>query len=116
MGKIRVASIAEIAEGKPVIVAVNGIELGIFLVEDCYFAWRNVCPHAAAPVCFGTVHGTKLPSSVYEYRFGCENQILRCPWHGWEFDLRTGKHLAGPMRLKGYEVEVDESDVYVVIP
>jgi nitrite reductase/ring-hydroxylating ferredoxin subunit len=33
---------------------------------------------------------------VYEYSYGRENEILRCPWHGWEFDLLNGEHLVDP--------------------
>jgi nitrite reductase/ring-hydroxylating ferredoxin subunit len=43
---------------------------------------------------------------VYEYDYGLDGCILRCPWHGWEFDLRTGEHLVDPAtRLKKIPVE-----------
>ncbi len=97
------------------VVTVNGIEIGIFLVNGQYFAWRNMCPHAYAPVCVGMVCGTHLPSDVYEYEFGREQEILRCPWHGWEFDLRTGEHLVNSgTKLRGYPVEQDGEDLYLV--
>ncbi|MGO4494876.1 amidohydrolase family protein [Paenibacillus sp. 2RAB27] len=41
---------------------VKGIEIGVFLVNGSYYAWRNMCPHVAAPVCEGVVCGTRLPS------------------------------------------------------
>ena len=96
MEKIKVASKREIAEGSCKIVRVKGVEYGIFRVRGKFYAWRNACPHYGAPVCKGKMTGTRLPSGVYEYRLGRENEILRCPWHGWEFDLITGEHLADP--------------------
>ncbi|MCZ8517569.1 Rieske (2Fe-2S) protein [Paenibacillus filicis] len=114
--KIKAAELHELSEGGRVIVNVNGMELGIFLVGGKYYAWRNVCPHAAAPVCVGVVQGTRLTSTVYDYQYGMDNQVLRCPWHGWEFDLTTGQHLAGgKVKLRGYPVEVDEMGIYVIL-
>jgi nitrite reductase (NADH) small subunit len=53
---------------------------------------------------------------VYDYQYGMDNQVLRCPWHGWEFDLTTGRHLAGGnAKLRGFPVETDETGVYVFL-
>jgi nitrite reductase/ring-hydroxylating ferredoxin subunit len=83
------------------------MEIGVFNVGGKYFAYRNVCPHAGAPVCLGKICGTNLTSDVYKLEYGREGEILRCPWHGWEFDLLTGEHLVDERtRLKSYEVEV----------
>ncbi|CAG7627653.1 Rieske (2Fe-2S) protein [Paenibacillus allorhizosphaerae] len=86
----------ELSDGGHKIVEVKGIQFGIYRIKGEYYAWRNVCPHAGAPVCRGKVCATRLPSLVYEYKYGRENEILRCPWHGWEFDLLTGEHLVDP--------------------
>ncbi|WP_240414171.1 Rieske (2Fe-2S) protein [Paenibacillus periandrae] len=120
MNKVKVryeaASLMELQEKGRVIAMVKGMEIGIFLVKGSLYAWRNVCPHAAAPVCVGVVCGTRLPSMVYEYQYGREQEIIRCPWHGWEFDLTNGQHLADPnVRLRGYEVETEGDQVYVLI-
>lgn len=104
----------ELREGEKKIVTASGIEFGLFRLDGRYYAWRNVCPHAAAPVCAGVVRGTRLPSSVYDYKYGLDQQVLRCPWHGWEFDLKTGRHLASTVKLRGFPVEVDDSGVYIV--
>lgn len=115
--KYRVCSVQEIPVGGRKIVRVKQMELGIFNVGGQWHAWRNVCPHAAAPVCEGIVCGTRLPSLVYEYEYGRDREIVRCPWHGWEFDLLTGKHLAeeSGVKLRGYDVQVEGDDVYVLI-
>jgi len=115
--KVKVAEPNELGDGDKRIVKVKDMELGLFRIEGEYYAWRNVCPHAAAPVCVGAIRGTRLPSAVYDYQYGMDNQVLRCPWHGWEFDLRTGHHLAAgsDAKLRGFPVEADESGVYVVL-
>jgi nitrite reductase (NADH) small subunit len=116
MKRYRIADAREIRENGRQIVTVKGMEIGVFLVDGEYRAYRSVCPHAGAPVCEGTVGGTNLPSSVYEYEYGQEEQILCCPWHGWEFDLKTGENLVNPRtRLRSYPVEVKDFDVYLLL-
>ncbi|WP_102348888.1 Rieske (2Fe-2S) protein [Bacillus sp. Marseille-P3661] len=109
-----VASKQELIEAGKKIVTIDGHEIGVFHVNGEFFAWRNYCPHFAAPVCAGDVCGTRLNSDVYEYKLGLEGQILRCPWHGWEFDLKTGVHLADEsVKLRGVELEMDDNYVYI---
>ena len=105
-----VATVGEIAVGERKIVRVpmfgKEVEVGVFNVGGNFFAYRNACPHAGAPVCVGRVCGTTAPSQVGEYILAREGEILRCPWHGWEFDLLNGQHLVDEkMKLRGYEVE-----------
>lgn len=110
-----VAKKEELIENGRKIVAVDGHEIGIFYVDGEFFAWRNYCPHFAAPVCEGKVCGTRLHSDVYEYKLGLEGQVLRCPWHGWEFNLKTGKHLVDEdVKLRGVELEIDEQYIYIL--
>lgn len=98
---------SELAPGQRKLITVGRIEIGVFNVGGEYHAYRNICPHAGAPVCVGKISGTTLPSPVYEYNYGRDNCIIRCPWHGWEFDLKTGEHLVDPeMRLKKFPVEL----------
>ncbi|MED5020121.1 Rieske (2Fe-2S) protein [Paenibacillus chibensis] len=115
--RVKVAEPDAISEGGKLIVKLKEMEIGLFRIGGKYYAWRNVCPHAAAPVCAGTIRGTRLPSGVYDYEYGLEDQVLRCPWHGWEFDLKSGHHLAAgsDAKLRGYPVETDDAGVYVVL-
>lgn len=108
---------SDLLETGRTIVTIHGMQIGLFRLGESYHAWRNVCPHQAAPVCVGPVEGTTLPSGVYEYAYGHDGCVLRCPWHGWEFDLRSGIHLANPeVKLKGYDLEVENGDIFVVLP
>ncbi len=125
-----VAKAAEIPPGGRKIVSVGRIEIGLFNVGGEVHAYRNACPHAGAPVCLGRVSGTPLPSKVYEYIYGREGCILRCPWHGWEFDLTTGEHIVdpgtrlkevpveagGPEGLDRFPLEQDGGTLYVLLP
>jgi nitrite reductase (NADH) small subunit len=112
-----VAQVCDIPPGGRRIVSVGRTEIGLFNVGGEIRAYRNACPHAGAPVCLGRVSGTPLPSKVYEYIYGSEGCILRCPWHGWEFDLRTGEHIVDPQtRLKEVPVESDRPESLDTFP
>lgn len=105
---------ADIDEGQRTLVSVQGREVGLFRVSGRIVAIVNVCPHRGAPVCRGQVTGTALPSPPGEYRWGREGEVLRCPWHGWEFDLLNGESLFDPrVRVKMLRVEERGKDVVV---
>jgi 3-phenylpropionate/trans-cinnamate dioxygenase ferredoxin subunit len=111
-----VAQASEIPPGGRRIVEVGGRSIGVFNVNGTFVAVLNVCPHELAPVCLGAVRGTTLPSMPGEYRWGREGEILACPWHGWEFDLLTGRALVDPRkRLRLYPVTVRDDTVYVTL-
>ncbi len=111
-----VARASEIAPGARLLVEVKGRSIGLFNVGGEFVAALNLCPHELAPVCRGHVRGTTLPSAPGEYRWGREGEILACPWHGWEFDLLTGKAIADPrVRLRRYPVTVDDDTVYITL-
>jgi nitrite reductase (NADH) small subunit len=104
-----VGTTAEIGPGQRKIVDVEGVSIGVFNVHGTYFALRNRCPHQGAPLCRGSLKGTALPSLPGEYLWAREGEILRCPWHGWEFDVTTGRSICNPhrVRVRAYEVTVD---------
>ena len=106
-----VGAAAEIAPGGRKIVEVAGRSIGVFNVDGTFYALRNVCPHQGAPLCMGSVKGTAEMSRAGEYVWGREGRILRCPWHGWEFDLATGHSVFNPhrTRVRRYEVSVKNS-------
>ena len=110
----RVAAVDTLEEAKPLVVTVSGRSIGLIRTKDKIYAVRNVCPHKGAPVCRGQVRGTLLPSEPGSFVFGLENQVLQCPWHGWEFDLETGAPLCGGKSvLRFYPVVVDNTSVYL---
>src|SRR5215212_1789356 len=104
-----VCSVAELPPGTRKVVEVEGVSIGVFNVGGVYYALKNRCPHQGAPLCLGSLKGTTLPSAPGEYRWGREDEILCCPWHGWEFDVTTGRSLWNPhrCRVRAYEVTVE---------
>ena len=114
--RVPAARAAEIAPGTCLIVDIAGRSIGIFNVHGTFVAALNVCPHELAPVCRGRITGTMAPSQPGEYRWERLGEILRCPWHGWEFDLLTGRALADPRRhLRLFSVTVEDGTVYVTL-
>ena len=106
----------ELPPGGRKIVRVGQAEIGIFNVAGEYRAVRNVCPHHGAPLCQGTLSGTNLPSEPSQFVWGREGEILRCPWHGWDFNLQDGCAVADPgVRCRIYEVSVEGENVILTI-
>ncbi len=116
MSRHIVAKAAEIPPSGRLIVRVAGREIGVFNLDGEFVALKNTCPHQGARVCLGKIMGTTLPGGVYEFQYGREGQILRCPWHEWEYDLRTGRAVFDPdVRIAMYPVAVEGDDVVVEI-
>lgn len=110
MGRHIVGRVSELAEGDRKIVEAEGRSIGVFNVHGTYHALRNSCPHQAAPLCLGAIKGMTMPSRPGEYIWARDGEILRCPWHGWEFDITTGRSIFNPhrTRVKAYDVTVED--------
>jgi 3-phenylpropionate/trans-cinnamate dioxygenase ferredoxin subunit len=115
MAKHVVATIGEIPPGGRKIVEVLGRSIGVFNVNGEFFALRNRCPHQGGPLCAGRAFGVLLPGQPGEYHFSRPGELLRCPWHGWEFDIRTGQSWFDPARtrVRAYEVSVASGETLV---
>lgn len=110
-----VATLDELEASTPRLFSVAGRSIGLIRADGAVYAVRNVCPHKRAPICRGTFRGTMLPSDPDSFIFGMEEQVLRCPWHGWEFDLTTGKTLCGDeqKKLTLYPITIKENEIFV---
>jgi 3-phenylpropionate/trans-cinnamate dioxygenase ferredoxin subunit len=91
----------------PVVARVGGREVGVVVdpADGRAYGLRNRCPHHGAPLCLGRIRDREggAPGS-YELS---GRRVLRCPWHGWEFDLETGECLDEPsLRVAVYPAEV----------
>lgn len=116
MAQYEVGRADEIAPGERRIVTVANRSIGIFNVKGSFYALKNSCIHDQAPVCVGNIEGTLLPSAPGEYIHGMEGQVLRCPWHGWEFDITTGCALFDPeTKLMSYPVTVENGRILIQI-
>ena len=107
--RVVVCAAEELPPGTRRIVKVGARSIGVFNVGGRYYALRNVCPHQGAPLCRGPLTGTTLPGPPGSYRYAREGEILRCPWHGWEFDVTNGRSIFNPhaVRVRRYPVAVE---------
>jgi nitrite reductase/ring-hydroxylating ferredoxin subunit len=111
--RIEVCPVDELPSGEKTIVEVEELphSIGVFNVDGEFYALANVCPHQLAPLCEGTVKGYTTAPKVGEYEVTREGEIIRCPWHGWHFDIRTGESVFNPHEVatRIYEVAVEST-------
>jgi 3-phenylpropionate/trans-cinnamate dioxygenase ferredoxin subunit len=108
MSRHVVAAARDIPPGGRRLVSVRGRPIAVFNLKGEYFALLNRCPHQGGSLCEGAITGLVLADQPGEYRYERVGEIIRCPWHGWEFDIRTGQSWCEPSRIatKQYQVEV----------
>ena len=109
MARYVVGTVDEIPPGERKIVTLDGRSVGVFNLGGAYFALRNRCPHQGGPLCEGRLAGFVTSPRPGEYRMTRPGEMLRCPWHGWEFDVRTGQSWCEParIRVRRYDVTVE---------
>lgn len=106
--RFEVCPASELGPGERKLVEFDGISMGVFNVDGEYHALNNVCPHQLAPLCTGPVTGTTEAPEVGEYEWVREGEIVRCPWHGWEFEIDSGESLFNPhIRARTFETDVE---------
>ncbi len=112
-----VDSVENIPPGGRAIVELGGRSIGVLNVDGTFYALGNRCPHHGAPLCEGVVKGTMDDTAPHEYRYGRHNEFIVCPWHGYEFALRTGRPLVdlGSVRARTYRVQVEDGSVVVYV-
>jgi len=119
--RVVVGPVAEFPPGtRRIVVPFRGrAGIGVFNVNGTFHALRNLCPHKAGPLCTGRVSGRVVadaPPTAGNTNLDLvrDGEIIRCPWHLWEFDILTGACLVDPkMRVKTYPVSIEDGDVVV---
>lgn len=108
MSRHVVCTTEEIPPGSRRIVEIGGRSIGVFNVGGEFLAIRNHCPHQGGPLCEGVTVGEITSSGPGDYQYDRPGEIIRCPWHAWEFDLRTGASWFDPKRrrVRSYDVNV----------
>jgi len=121
MPEILVGRVDEFDDDTRVIIELEGArEIGVLRVGNEFYAYSNRCLHQGGPVCEGIVIGKVNVVLDDEKRalgrvFASELNIV-CPWHGWEFDLKTGQSASEPsFRLHKFPVRVEEGSVYLIV-
>jgi nitrite reductase/ring-hydroxylating ferredoxin subunit len=95
---IAVAQIADCPPGTAREVVVDDRVIALFHLDGQFFALDGLCPHQGGPLGQGTLEGC----------------IVTCPWHGWQFDVRSGTHQITPRVVQpSYPVRVENGTILV---
>lgn len=118
MSRHVVAAARDIPPGGRKLVTVRGRPIAVFNLDGAYYGLLNRCPHQGGSLCEGVVTGLLESPAPGEYAYSRKGEILRCPWHGWEFDIRTGQSYCDPERIRtrAYPVEVAAGQAVVEGP
>ena len=104
-----VAAVDEIPPGGRKLVEVAGRRVVVFNLDGEFFALGDRCPHQGGSLAAGCVTGRVSSPGPGEYSYSRRGEMVRCPWHYWEFDIRTGRSRFDPNRVKTrrYEARVE---------
>jgi nitrite reductase/ring-hydroxylating ferredoxin subunit len=120
VAEIFVARVGEMQEGERRIVGAGaGHELGVFFVGGAFYCYSNYCAHSGGPACEGIlipkVEDILDESKKHRGQVFADEMHFVCPWHGYEYDLKTGECVGDrTLKLRKYEVIVREDKVMVV--
>jgi len=95
-----IGPVAEIAPGERRMVEVDGKKIVLFNLDGEFFALADRCPHQGGSLSLGRSVASIESPCPGEYSYSRPGEFLRCPWHAWEFDIRTGKSKFDPRRMK----------------
>ncbi|MDR7521344.1 MAG: non-heme iron oxygenase ferredoxin subunit [Armatimonadota bacterium] len=99
MARIKVANASDLPEGTATAVTVNGMTVALFHRPEGWFAIEGTCTHRGGPLAEGDVEGF----------------VVTCPWHGGQFDVRTGNLVSPPPArpVRAFRVVVEGEDVFL---
>ena len=113
--RINIGSV-NLQPGEKRIIEVEGKQIGLFNVAGTYHALHNHCPHMGGNLCQGPVTGTTIMSDPEKFVYGREGELVRCSWHGWEFEIKTGRCLVDDrLRVRSYEITVENEELILHI-
>lgn len=117
--RVPVGTSDEVPEKGRLVVDVDSATVGVFRIDGTLVAYENVCAHQGGPVCQGKVMlgvTEQLDVDSTEQFFDDDDPHIVCPWHGYEYHLRTGVHAgASHIALKRFGVEEEDGTIYVTI-
>lgn len=115
--KYRVCRVEEIPSGQKRRYTVKNIPLVVVhSVHGGFYAVYEFCPHQRASLGDGVLGGmtfARQPGAKFDYVR--EGEILRCPWHNYCFDVKTGLCLTEPQkfRVKTYPILIEDQEVFL---
>jgi nitrite reductase (NADH) small subunit len=117
----RVGPADDFAEGERKVLLCGESEVAVFKLDGQFYGWHNRCPHQGGPVCQGRMMQRVLEPvdaqgcTREQYYDEHEGHII-CPWHGYEFSIRTGQHPGNARaRLRKAEIQIQEGEIYVCL-
>jgi nitrite reductase/ring-hydroxylating ferredoxin subunit len=118
--EVSVGRFADLADGDYKVFALDEFEVGVFRIGEKIVAYRNDCPHAGGPVCQGKIfyqiEEALTPDMKSAGLRHSKRRNVVCPWHGYEFDIETGRHPGDPnVRLAPVKVTVRDGEIYVEV-
>jgi nitrite reductase (NADH) small subunit len=122
MRQVHIGSVSEFADPGRRVIAFDRFEVAVFKLDGDFFAYLNQCPHMGGPVCQGKMIA-KVEEIVAQDRtsqgmiFSKTKMHVVCPWHAYEFDIRTGLHPGNPRaQLRKIPITVSGDDLIVGLP
>jgi nitrite reductase/ring-hydroxylating ferredoxin subunit len=120
MSEIHIGSEDEFADRDRKVIAEGDLEIGVFYIDGEFYAYENRCTHQGGPVCQGRILNRveevladdKTSSGM---RWSDTDIHLVCPWHGYEFNIKTGRHPGDKnARMRPFDVKIKDGEVYVI--
>jgi len=108
----------EIENGGRKIVTIGSVQIGLFRIDDNFYALPNVCTHQFGPLCRGSLGPAIFADAGTGWKpvYRHEGQVISCPWHNSEFHVPTGQCLAYPkVHLRKYLVKVEDGEVKILL-
>ena len=97
---MKVATLLDLPAGACKTVEAAGKAIALFNVDGTVYALDNTCLHQGGPLGEGTLQG----------------EVVTCPWHMWEYNVRTGEKVNSPaLKVATYPVEVEGNDIKVAL-
>lgn len=107
-----VARTTDIPPGGNKVVTLDGRDVVVFHANGEFFALLNRCPHSGAPLDQAACVARLTSPEPGVYQRSRVGELLRCAWHGWEFDMRNGQSGFDPKRVKvrTYPVVIEDGE------
>lgn len=121
MREVNIGKVSSFVDPGRKVFDIEGTEVGVFRLDDEFYAWENRCPHLDGPACQGkllpcTTEATNADGTSRGREFSKTRMNVVCPWHGFEFDIRTGRHPTnGNVRLRAVKLRISDGDIFVSI-
>ena len=115
--KIHIAPLIDFPPGTRMEVRVGSVQVAVFNVGGDFFALYGRCPHQSAPLSRGRLQGTVIcnADTCWETQWAHDGEVLVCPGHGMEYNIRNGKAFGYDLRLRTYEVAIEDGQVMLVM-